>query len=138
MQNNFKMLRSMMNVNGWALFVLVHYFHLMLHSHILCPDHHTIPFVLIACGNALLVVAGEQMHNWVVKNGLALADGHLGPLIRFSAKCQVLEDARKLFGEIPNRDVVQCNVLISGYVDVVWLWKVGNFFRVCWYLEWSC
>ncbi|CAK9175378.1 unnamed protein product [Ilex paraguariensis] len=95
----------------------LHYFNLMLHNNILCPDHYTFPFVIIACANASLMFTGKQIHNWLVKNGLALSDGHVGTaLIRFYAECKVLDDARKLFGEIPNRDVVQCNVLINGYV----------------------
>uniref|UniRef100_A0A5B7BG47 Pentatricopeptide repeat-containing protein n=1 Tax=Davidia involucrata TaxID=16924 RepID=A0A5B7BG47_DAVIN len=35
----------------------LHYFHLMLSNDSLCPDHHTFPFVLMACGNASRVFA---------------------------------------------------------------------------------
>ncbi|PSS30435.1 Pentatricopeptide repeat-containing protein [Actinidia chinensis var. chinensis] len=97
----------------------LHYFHLMLNDDTLCPNHHTFPFVLVACANASCVIFGKEVHNWVLKNGLASSDGHIQTaLIRFYLGCKVLEDARKVFDEIPRLDVVQCNVLMNGYIQL--------------------
>ena len=83
----------------------------------LVPDHHTFHFVLLGCANAKWVVLGKQTHNWVVKNGLVLFDGHVQTaLIRLYVECKVLDDARKVFDEIPCLDVIQWNVLMNGYV----------------------
>ncbi|XP_027075263.1 putative pentatricopeptide repeat-containing protein At3g28640 [Coffea arabica] len=91
-------------------------FNLMLRS-LLPPDGYTFPFVLIACSNGCFTSEGEQLHCWVTKNGLASANPHVQTaLIRFYAASKSLVAARQLFGEITDSDVVQCNVLISGYV----------------------
>jgi pentatricopeptide repeat protein len=93
------------------------YFHLMLKDSNLAPDHHSFHFVLLACSNAKWVLLGKQIHNLVVKNGLVLFDGHVQTaVIRVYAECKVLDDARKMFDEIPCLDVIQWNVLMNGYV----------------------
>ncbi|GMY13563.1 pentatricopeptide repeat-containing protein At3g28660-like [Fagus crenata] len=96
----------------------LHYFHLMLKDcSNLVPDHHTFHFVLLGCANAKWVVLGKQTHNWIVKNGLVLFDDHVQTaLIRLYVECKVLDDARKVFDEIPCLDVIQWNVLMNGYV----------------------
>ncbi|KAK9272824.1 hypothetical protein L1049_003202 [Liquidambar formosana] len=93
------------------------YFNLMLDNENVVPDHHTFPFVLSACANAGLVLVGKQVHNWVLRNGFALSDSHVQTaLVRLYAESKVLDDARKVFDDIPNPDVIQWNVLINGYV----------------------
>ncbi|XP_075635965.1 pentatricopeptide repeat-containing protein At3g28660-like [Castanea sativa] len=98
----------------------LHYFNLMLKdygSNLLAPDNHTFHFVLSACANAKWVHSGKQTHNWVLKNGLVLFDGHVQTaLIRVYVECKVLDDARKVFDEIPCLDAIQWNVLMNGYV----------------------
>ncbi|OVA09095.1 Pentatricopeptide repeat [Macleaya cordata] len=97
----------------------LHYFHLMLNDDntFVVPDHHTFPFVLIACSNLNSISEGKQIHSWVFKNGLVSSDGHLQTsLLRFYLECSGLIDAQNVFDEIPQRDVVQWNVLINGYL----------------------
>ncbi|KAA8530309.1 hypothetical protein F0562_005018 [Nyssa sinensis] len=108
----------------------LHYFHLMLSSDSECPDHHTFPFVLMACANASWVFTGKQIHNRVIQNSLALSDGHVQTaLIRFYVECKVLDDAQKVFDGISNLDVIQCNVLISGYLKFGLASEALNVFR---------
>ncbi|XP_052197829.1 pentatricopeptide repeat-containing protein At3g28660-like [Diospyros lotus] len=96
----------------------IHYFNLMLKNNAVCPDHHTFPFVLVACANASCMFLGKQIHDWVLKNGLASSDGHIQTaLIRLYANCKFLGDARKVFDEIRRPDVVQCNVLMNAYLQ---------------------
>ncbi|KAK9114063.1 hypothetical protein Syun_020860 [Stephania yunnanensis] len=95
----------------------LHFFHLMLRDPFPAPDHLTFPFALIACANASRVEQGEQIHSWVVKVGLAHCDRHVQTaLLRFYVQCGGLGDARKVFDEIPQRDAVHWNVLVSGYL----------------------
>ncbi|XP_042510667.1 pentatricopeptide repeat-containing protein At3g28660-like isoform X2 [Macadamia integrifolia] len=64
-----------------------------------------------------LGVSRKQVHSWVFKDGLASSDGHIQTaLVRFYAENGFLIDARKVFDEIPNRDVIQWNVLMNGYL----------------------
>ncbi|XP_047337868.1 putative pentatricopeptide repeat-containing protein At3g28640 [Impatiens glandulifera] len=92
------------------------YFRLMLNAHDnVYPDHFTFPFVLIACANAVCVPSGQQIHTLVIKNGLASSDSHIQTaLIRFYSECKMLKDARNMFDEIPDPDVVKCNILMTG------------------------
>lgn len=98
----------------WAL----HYFQLMLDkTSDVVPDHHTFHFVLLACVNGGWVLEGKQIHDWLVKNGMVLLDGHVQTaLIRLYFECKVIDDARKVFDEIPCRDLIQWNVTMNGYI----------------------
>lgn len=92
------------------------YFNIMSTS-LIRPDGFTFPFVLIACSNRLLWFEGKQLHSWVIKNGLLEANAHVQTaLIRFYSEHKVLDDARKVFDDITHVDVIQCNILINGYV----------------------
>ncbi|KAI4351581.1 hypothetical protein L6164_005929 [Bauhinia variegata] len=92
------------------------YFYCMLKDARISHDHHTLHFVLLACANSSEVFVGKQIHSWAVKNGLALWDGYVQTgLIRLYAECKVLDDARKVFDEIPCPDSVQSNVLMNAY-----------------------
>lgn len=83
----------------------------------LSPDPHTFHFVLLACATANQLLVGKQLHSWVVKNGLASSDAYVQTgLIRMYEECKVLDNARKVFDEIPCPDLIQCNVLMNAYV----------------------
>ncbi|KAF7129427.1 hypothetical protein RHSIM_Rhsim10G0031500 [Rhododendron simsii] len=95
------------------------YFNLMLKDDAVWPNNHTFPFVLVACANVNCMLSGLQIHNWVLKCGLGSSDSHVKTaLIRFYLGCNVLENARKVFDEITDLDVVQCNVLMTGYIQL--------------------
>ncbi|KAF2308674.1 hypothetical protein GH714_012126 [Hevea brasiliensis] len=94
----------------------LHYFDIMLRDENVTPQNHTFHFVLFACANAGWILLGRQMHCWVCKNGMILADGHIQTaVVRLYAGCKVMDDAHKTFDEIPYPDVVQWNVLMNGY-----------------------
>ncbi|TQD86916.1 hypothetical protein C1H46_027533 [Malus baccata] len=95
----------------------MYYFHLMLKQSGLEPDNYTFNFVILGCVNCSCLVSGKEIHSWVVKNGLVLLDAHVQTaLVRLYAECKVLYDARKVFDEIHQRDVIQWNVLVNGYL----------------------
>jgi pentatricopeptide repeat protein len=79
------------------------------------PDAITYVCSLRAC--ARLVESGRKLHGEIAKDGLE-ADRYVGiALIDMYAKCGFLEEAREAFDELPSRDVVPWNALISGYVE---------------------
>lgn len=85
----------------------------------------------MACANAGCRSLGLQIHNWVLKCGLGSSDSHVKTaLIRFYLGSSVLEDARKVFDEITDVDVVQCTVLMTGYIQLGLAaeWKMYLFF----------
>lgn len=81
------------------------------------PDNFTFHFVILACANCSWLFPGKQIHSWVFKNGLVLVDAHVQTaLVRLYVDCKVLGDAQMVFDEIPDRDLIQWNVLMNGYV----------------------
>lgn len=81
------------------------------------PNHFTCPFVLKACSRIFDFQLGVKIHNLVVKLGF---DGDVyvnTSLVGLYAKCGDVWDARKMFDEIPEKNVVSWTAMISGYID---------------------
>ena len=81
-------------------------------------DKFTYPFVIKACGGLCDMVEGKRVHGKVIKSGLD-SDVYIGnSLIIMYAKMGCIESAEKVFQEMPVRDLVSWNSMISGYVSV--------------------
>ncbi|XP_010525143.1 PREDICTED: pentatricopeptide repeat-containing protein At1g31430 [Tarenaya hassleriana] len=78
------------------------------------PDNFTLPPVFKAMGCLGKVVEGEKVHGYVVKSGFdaCVCNSVMG----MYGALGKMEVAKKVFDEIPERDVVSWNVLISSYV----------------------
>ncbi|XP_042459162.1 pentatricopeptide repeat-containing protein At1g08070, chloroplastic-like [Zingiber officinale] len=72
---------------------------------------------LIGCGKIGAIGPGRQIHNLIVLYGFDL-NCYLGSsLVNMYARCGYVEDARKLFDRIPEKNVVCWTSIISGYVQ---------------------
>ncbi|KAG2314022.1 hypothetical protein Bca4012_064645 [Brassica carinata] len=84
------------------------------------PDNFTYNFVFVACGNLSEKIGiGRSVHSSLFKVGLDRDDHVNHSLIAMYAKCGRVVDARKVFGEITERDLVSWNSMISGYFIAV-------------------
>ncbi|KAL0422284.1 UNVERIFIED_CONTAM: Pentatricopeptide repeat-containing protein, chloroplastic [Sesamum latifolium] len=79
-------------------------------------DYFTYPFVLKSVADLCFVRFGKCTHGLAMKDGLAF-DMYVGTsLIDMYVKSGECGDARRLFDEMPVRDVASWNALISGYM----------------------
>ncbi|KAJ0724265.1 putative tetratricopeptide-like helical domain superfamily [Helianthus annuus] len=78
-------------------------------------DNFIIPNVLKACGGLLLVGFGKGVHGYVIKLGFEDCVFVASSLVDMYGKCGALEDARKVFDKMPERNVVTWNSLMVSY-----------------------
>uniref|UniRef100_A0A7N0TTL2 DYW domain-containing protein n=1 Tax=Kalanchoe fedtschenkoi TaxID=63787 RepID=A0A7N0TTL2_KALFE len=79
------------------------------------PNHFTLSGVLKACGNLLNLCLGEQIHAQAMKRGLSSIDFLGNSIISMYSKCGKMEDARKAFDLLFEKNLVSYNALVDGY-----------------------
>ncbi|XP_043719155.1 putative pentatricopeptide repeat-containing protein At5g13230, mitochondrial [Telopea speciosissima] len=82
------------------------------------PNQFTFASVLQACATMEALVLGKQTHGHVLKVGLDFVIFVRNALMDVYAKCEIMDDAVKLFVESPERNDVTWNTLIVGYVHL--------------------
>lgn len=80
-------------------------------------NEYTFPSVLKACASKTNFMLGKQVHGVVVVTGFEPDVFVANTLVFMYAKCGQLVDARRLFEDIPEKNVVSWNALISCYTQ---------------------
>ncbi|KAH7686578.1 Pentatricopeptide repeat-containing protein [Dioscorea alata] len=80
------------------------------------PNHFVISSVLKGCAMSGVLRIGVLVHGLVIKGGLGFDRFVEIALVGVYAKCGSLDDALKVFYEIPVKSPVAWNAMISGYV----------------------
>ncbi|KAI6686480.1 hypothetical protein NL676_032393 [Syzygium grande] len=88
----------------------------MLEDGSVSPDQYTFPFALKACAYLFALSEGKQVHAQAWKHGLGPDVYVNNSLVHFYASCGVLEDAKKVFGKMPERSAVSWNAVIDALV----------------------
>ncbi|XP_043695431.1 pentatricopeptide repeat-containing protein At5g04780, mitochondrial-like [Telopea speciosissima] len=91
-------------------------FRLMHLSGVKCNEF-TFPSVLKACSIKKDLEGGKQIHGIVVITGFETDVFVANTLVVMYAKCGELFDSRRLFSEIPERNVVSWNAVFSSYIQ---------------------
>ncbi|WVZ14179.1 hypothetical protein V8G54_011745 [Vigna mungo] len=112
----------------------------MVCGHILA-DSYVVTAVLKACVLQRALGSGREVHGLVLKYGLSLDRSIALKLVELYGKCGVLEDAWKVFDEIPERDVVASTVMMGSCFDCGMVEEAVGVFNemrsrdtVCWTL----
>ncbi|KAL0712813.1 hypothetical protein Bca4012_019791 [Brassica carinata] len=79
------------------------------------PDAFTFPSLLKACASLHLISFGLTIHQQVLVNGLSSDSYTSSSLVNLYAKFGFLNNARKLFDEMRERDVVHWTAMIGCY-----------------------
>ncbi|KAI3888858.1 hypothetical protein MKX03_036042 [Papaver bracteatum] len=79
------------------------------------PNAVTIASILPACGDLSAFMQGKKIHEYVVRKQLAPNLVLENALIDMYAKCGSLVEAREIFDQMRNRDIVTWTSLISAY-----------------------
>jgi pentatricopeptide repeat protein len=79
------------------------------------PDMVTFSSVLKACSSLALISLGGQMHSCILRSGCLSSVFAGSALVDVYAKCGLLENAKKMFVEMTDRNIVSWNALIFAY-----------------------
>ncbi|CAH9090702.1 unnamed protein product [Cuscuta epithymum] len=89
------------------------YFQLLKHGHV--PNNFTFPFVLKACSALSGIDVGRDIHGQVVSTGWERDVFVSAALIDMYAKSGCVENSRKAFDNVVQRDVVVWNSMLAAY-----------------------
>lgn len=81
------------------------------------PDVYTFPCILRTCGGIPDWVTGREIHVHVIRFGFESDVDVVNALITMYAKSGDVRSARKLFDQMPVRDRISWNAMISGYFE---------------------
>ncbi|KAI5084860.1 hypothetical protein GOP47_0001029 [Adiantum capillus-veneris] len=82
------------------------------------PDSVTYVAILKVCASIRVIDKGKQMHDEILRQGLLGDNIILGTaLVDMYAKCGALSQAHSVLENLPSRNVVSWNALITGYAQ---------------------
>lgn len=81
------------------------------------PNPSTFSSVLLGCSDLSALELGKQVHQFILKSPLQHNITCGTSLLSMYCKCGDLGNANKLFDEMPCKDVVTWNAMISGYAQ---------------------
>ncbi|KAJ4952287.1 hypothetical protein NE237_029119 [Protea cynaroides] len=82
------------------------------------PNGFTFSSVLNACGRNPVILQGSQIHTQIIESGYFSNIVVQTALLDMYAKCGAANDARAIFDQMTDRDIVSWTAMISGYSKV--------------------
>ncbi|KAK6151276.1 hypothetical protein DH2020_013911 [Rehmannia glutinosa] len=82
------------------------------------PNEFTLATVLTSCTGAHVFEYGRQIHSLIVKSPFEFHVYVGSSLLDLYAKAGKIHEARIIFDGLPERDVVSCTAMISGYAQL--------------------
>ncbi|PSR87447.1 Pentatricopeptide repeat-containing protein [Actinidia chinensis var. chinensis] len=81
------------------------------------PDQATFACLLRASANLASLSLGKQFHSFIIRSGFMSNVFSGSALLDMYAKCGSIKDAIQIFQEMPDRNIVSWNALISAYAQ---------------------
>ncbi|OAY44342.1 pentatricopeptide repeat-containing protein At3g49170, chloroplastic [Manihot esculenta] len=81
------------------------------------PNHFTFSGILKACANLFDLCMGEQVYAYAVKLGLASVNCVGNSLISMYARCGNMENARKAFNILFDKNLISYNTIVNAYAN---------------------
>ncbi|PON41197.1 Clathrin, heavy chain [Parasponia andersonii] len=82
------------------------------------PNAFSLVNILPACGSMGLSMWGKEVHGFAVRSGLH-EDVFVGnAIVDLYAKCEMMDEANKVFKQMKVKDVVSWNTMVTGYSQV--------------------
>ncbi|KAI3942119.1 hypothetical protein MKW92_046824 [Papaver armeniacum] len=91
-------------------------FHQMRETDVI-PDRYVLSSVISACSVLNFLKGGKQIHAYVLRNGTETDISVINVLIDFYCKCCRVKIGRKLFDQMPVKNVVSWTTMIAGYMQ---------------------
>lgn len=120
------MIRRYLDLNKHlhSLFIFAH-----MHKFSILPDSSTFPCVLKATAKLCASELGKMIHGTVIQMGF-VRDVYISTaLVHMYCSCLSISDASQLFDEMPERNAVTWNALITGYTHNRKFMEATNAFR---------
>ncbi|GMH13477.1 hypothetical protein Nepgr_015318 [Nepenthes gracilis] len=100
-----------------------------MHGHGVVLDTYALCGALTAASTVRAVEFGQQMHAYVEKSGWSASVFLGSALVGLYARSLIIEDAEKVFDEIPMKNTVCANALLVGYTEAKLWAKVMELVR---------
>eukprot|EP01018_Ginkgo_biloba_P033346 Gb_20187 [translate_table: standard] len=81
------------------------------------PNLLTIASVLTACADSAALQQGKEIHGYTIRSGFELDEVVGSALVGMYTKCECLEDGRRVFDNISQKDMVSWTTMIAGYAQ---------------------
>ncbi|GAV61585.1 LOW QUALITY PROTEIN: PPR domain-containing protein/PPR_2 domain-containing protein/DYW_deaminase domain-containing protein, partial [Cephalotus follicularis] len=99
------------NGRAWEAMSL---FRLMLRE-LITPNSVTLAGILLACSSVGFLKLGKSVHGYMVRNKIDLDVINYTSFLDMYAKCGCLETARRVFNEMPEKNVVSWSAMINAF-----------------------
>eukprot|EP01018_Ginkgo_biloba_P021808 Gb_31465 [translate_table: standard] len=94
------------------------------------PNHFTFASVLPACANLAALEKGKEVHEDIIRSGFQSDVFVASALVDMYVKCGSIENARKLFDKMLERNVVSWNAMIGGYAQNGYVFEAVDLFQM--------
>ncbi|KAG8391250.1 hypothetical protein BUALT_Bualt01G0168600 [Buddleja alternifolia] len=93
-------------------------FKMMRENYEAVPNEFTLDCIVRACGRLGDLSGGRVVHGLLIKGGFEIEGSLSGALISFYSSCEVIEDAKNIYNNMPNPFLSDSNELIGGLLKL--------------------